>query len=78
MCIKQISQYLLSEISGGGQRGKAGLIAPEYLSVPNFKSCFEIKDMGSYREFCMPKERPEACPSDSWEALIKLDSPKSC
>ena len=45
---------------------------PKYLEVKDFKKCLAEKDMGTYRAWCLPAKKPEACPKESWEQLNNL------
>ena len=43
-----------------------GLLPPKYLRIPNFKSCLSTKDMGAWKAYCVPKEKPQSCAEKSW------------
>lgn len=42
---------------------------PAYLSVPDWKSCTESYTEKSAEFYCLPKDRPSACPMSSWKKL---------
>lgn len=50
----------------------AGMPAPRYLQVPGFKQCLASQQINTYRTWCLPADRPQACPQDSWDALSRL------
>ncbi len=58
-------------------QGKAAL-PPPYLQVSGFKKCVAIKDMGSWKAYCLPKYRPALCDKQAWQKLQQLLSPKAC
>lgn len=51
---------------------------PAYLQVPGFQSCLESKDMGSFKAWCLPCERPEGCAEASWDALSEMEGLTAC
>ena len=56
-------------------------LPPKYLEVKDFKKCLAEKDMGTYSMWCLPANKPEACPKESWEQLNNLtgqDKVPSC
>lgn len=44
-------------------------IYSELRSVPNFQQCLNHEQMFTASNWCLPSERPLACPSDSWQRL---------
>lgn len=49
-----------------------GMSAPRYLMVPDFRQCLASQQVLSYRSWCLPANKPDACPQASWEALSGL------
>lgn len=47
-------------------------LPPKYLSVEAFEVCLAEQPTGSYRAWCRPARKPEACPSPSWRQLRAL------
>ena len=50
---------------------KAQMLPPKYLSVKNWKSCTSSKEIGTYSQVCLPKQKPTLCSQASWDALQK-------
>lgn len=50
----------------------AGMPAPRYLQVPSFKQCLASQQIKTYSAWCLPADKPQACPQDSWDALSRL------
>lgn len=50
-------------------------LPPKYLQVKDFKECLGTEQISTYSQYCMPKHKPEHCPFDSWQQLVKLDMP---
>ena len=48
-------------------------LPPKYLGVKDFKQCLATQPIDTYRVWCMPKQKPEACPATSWNELKALD-----
>lgn len=46
---------------------------PKYLSVPKFKECLSQTTLESATYWCLPKDKPTACPNDSWEELQQMN-----
>jgi len=46
--------------------------APKYLMVKDFRLCLASEPVQSYRRWCLPADKPEACPMESWEKLKGL------
>jgi len=44
-------------------------LPPAYLSVPQHRDCLGSKKVGSSSQFCLPFEKPEACPQESFNQL---------
>lgn len=49
--------------------GAGAASPPAYLRVPDFNRCLAEQDQGGYRTWCLPAERPAACPEASWQQL---------
>jgi hypothetical protein len=45
---------------------------PEYLQIKDFKKCLETQKFDIWEGWCMPAEKPESCPAESWEQLKAL------
>jgi hypothetical protein len=45
---------------------------PEYLKIKDFKKCLDTQNFGTWKGWCMPAEKPESCPAESWEQLKAL------
>jgi len=58
--------------NGEDFQNNVGLPAPEYLSVPGFKSCLGSQDHGSWTGYCLPLSKPKSCFDESWAKLKKL------
>ncbi len=48
-------------------------LSPKYLGVKDFKQCLATQPIDTYRVWCMPEQKPEACPAASWKELQALD-----
>ena len=48
-------------------------LPPKYLGVKDFKQCLATQPIDTYRVWCMPEQKPEACPAASWMELQALD-----
>ena len=48
-------------------------LPPKYLGVKDFKQCLATQPIDTYRVWCMPEQKPEACPAASWNELKALD-----
>jgi hypothetical protein len=48
------------------------MLPPKYLSIKDFKSCLATKDMDTWTAWCIPAEKPDACPDESWQQLNSL------
>ena len=48
-------------------------LPPKYLGVKDFKQCLATQPIDTYRVWCMPEQKPEACPAASWKELQALD-----
>ena len=46
---------------------------PAYLSVPHFKDCLRAQWLNTYAMWCMPINKPDACPDKSWKMLESLN-----
>lgn len=46
--------------------------APEYLSVSNFKECLTTQKIGMMQQWCLPDNKPQHCPEESWNKLNNL------
>jgi len=53
-----------------------GALPPKYLQVKDFKECLGTEQVSTHTQYCMPQYKPNACPLDSWQQLVKLDMPK--
>ncbi|HJD67650.1 MAG TPA: hypothetical protein LFV66_04295 [Rickettsia endosymbiont of Bembidion lapponicum] len=51
-------------------------LPPKYLQVKDFKECLGTEQVSTYTQYCMPEHKPEHCPLDSWQQLVKLALPK--
>ncbi|MBS1229503.1 MAG: hypothetical protein H6R17_2780 [Proteobacteria bacterium] len=47
-------------------------LPPKYLGIKDFKQCLAVQQIGSYRAWCMPSEKPQSCPAASWDELKAL------
>jgi hypothetical protein len=45
------------------------LLPPKYLSVPHWKSCVSTEMRKTAEFYCLPHQRPRACPHQSWKEL---------
>ena len=54
------------------------ILPPKYLTVPQWQSCVGTVIKGSAQFICLPSKKPDACPSTSWDALIKLHEIDNC
>lgn len=55
--------------------------APKYLMVKDFRLCLASEPVGTYRRLCLPAEKPEACPAESWaqlKGLTGVDRMEAC
>ena len=50
----------------------ADVLPPAYLGLDRFQQCLMEQPRGSYRSWCMPEKRPQACPKTSWKQLRSL------
>lgn len=48
------------------------VLPPRYLFIPQFKDCLKTQTIGSYQAWCMPQDKPQSCPANSWEQLLAL------
>ena len=48
-------------------------LPPKYLGIKDFKQCLATQPIDTYRVWCMPEQKPEACPATSWKELQALD-----
>ena len=48
-------------------------LPPKYLGIKDFKQCLATQPIDTYRVWCMPEQKPEACPAASWKELQALD-----
>jgi hypothetical protein len=46
---------------------------PAYLKVDNYKNCLDIQEYRGWEGLCMPTDKPENCPSDSWSQLQEMN-----
>ena len=46
---------------------------PAYLSVDKFKDCLSVQNMRGWEGYCMPDDKPDNCPSNSWDELEKMN-----
>lgn len=52
-------------------------LSPKYLQVKDFKECLGTEPVSSsHTQYCIPGHKPEHCPFDSWQQLVKLDIPR--
>ncbi|GAA5253092.1 hypothetical protein [Candidatus Rickettsia kedanie] len=51
-------------------------LPPKYLQVKDFKECLGTEQVSIHTQYCMLGHKPEHCPFDSWQQLVKLDLPK--
>lgn len=47
-------------------------LPPKYLAVPQFQQCLVQKTVEQYQIWCVPEQRPKACPLASWQQLLAL------
>ncbi len=45
---------------------------PTYLQIKEFKKCLETQKIDTWEGWCIPAEKPESCPEESWEQLKAL------
>ncbi len=47
---------------------------PEYLKVPDYELCLQVYQVGAsaLSEYCIPREKPENCPDQSWMQLKRV------
>jgi hypothetical protein len=45
------------------------VLPPLYLSVPNFRQCTNVTQMGTSSVLCLPATQPFGCSLDSWRRL---------
>jgi hypothetical protein len=46
---------------------------PEYLSVPEFKKCLASQKIDTMEQWCLPENKPQGCPEESWGKLSNMD-----
>ena len=46
------------------------ILPPTYLDIPNFRDCLATTQKGTASSWCMPANKADACPRDSWEQLL--------
>lgn len=51
------------------------MLPPKYLSVPGFKQCLSLKNMGTWESWCLPKKKPTQCANVSWKKLQRMEIP---
>ena len=64
----QVSYLVLSFAAGYS----FAALPPKYLEVADFKQCLQGQEMGTYSAWCLPAEKLQACPVESWEKLQAL------
>ncbi len=66
----KLSALLLLPLSGTALPLIGGnTTTPEYLSVPEFKSCLDTEAVQDAELWCLPKNKPSNCPDESWSKL---------
>lgn len=48
------------------------VLPPRYLGIEKFDQCLAEKRVSTFRVWCMPEEKPQACPRSSWKQLRAL------
>lgn len=54
------------------------VLPPAYLSVPDFKLCLKTQRIRTWSSYCLPVQKPKACPMDAWNRLQGLVDLKAC
>ncbi len=47
----------------------------EYMEIPSWYLCTNIKNTSTSNSVCLPQNRPMNCPVDSWTRLNQLENP---
>ena len=58
--------------------GDSASLPPAYLSVKGFKNCLKTQSYGTWRGWCLPKDRPSSCLKASWKQLQGQADLPSC
>lgn len=53
-------------------QSSAAALPPKYLQVKEFDQCLQTEQVGTHQQWCLPLARPDACRTESWEQLQKL------
>ena len=64
--------------SGSMSGGILDAQPPEYLFVANHEKCLDDINVGSYKEKCLPSNRPNGCDSATWIQLQNVFEGKPC
>lgn len=70
--------FLLISTSSLADTMPGSILPPKYLTVPQWQSCVGTVIKGNAQFICLPAIKPDACPNNSWNALINLHEIDNC
>ncbi len=64
--------WALLPMIASAEESAVAVPAPKYLEIEDFGKCLASKDMSTWTAWCLPAQKPEACPEESWKQLHRL------
>lgn len=49
---------------------------PKYVQIKGFEKCLGTKSMGSWKSWCLPKNKPSQCANSAWQELKNTTNSK--